>query len=108
MAFEAAGRSALRDTLPPWIGIIKDVSALLRFAATDGFLHDALVSSVVSDYPQLRNGIGLRRYCEDEMIARLMEKTNRTASASLDRQSHTLAAEHRNSVNDRIIVLIGV
>ena len=52
----------------------KDVIALLRFAATHGFLKDALiglVSTALSDYRQLRAKVGLQRYSEADMTARL-------------------------------------
>jgi hypothetical protein len=50
------------------------VIALLRFALTHGFLRDALIgliSTALSDYRQLRARIGLQRYSEAEMIAKL-------------------------------------
>jgi ubiquinone/menaquinone biosynthesis C-methylase UbiE len=69
-----SGRFVLGDILRPEVGMAKDVLALLRFAATHGFLRDALVglaSTALSDYRQLRTRIGLQRYREDEMIAKL-------------------------------------
>ncbi|MBR0752995.1 class I SAM-dependent methyltransferase [Bradyrhizobium jicamae] len=69
-----SGRFVLGDILRPEVGMAKDVLALLRFAARHGFLRDALiglVSTALSDYRQLRNKIGLQRYREDEMIAKL-------------------------------------
>lgn len=69
-----SGRFVLGDNLPPGTGMIGDVLALLRFAATHGFLLDALIGLIgtaLSDYPKLRNRIGLQRYTEDEMIAKL-------------------------------------
>jgi ubiquinone/menaquinone biosynthesis C-methylase UbiE len=68
------GRLVLGDILRPEVGMPRDVLALLRFAATHGFLRDALiglVSTALSDYRQLRNKIGLQRYGEAEMIAKL-------------------------------------
>ena len=52
----------------------RDVIALLRFARTHGFLRDALVglvSTALSDYRQLRSRVGLQRYSETEMVAKL-------------------------------------
>ena len=52
----------------------RDVLALLKFAGTHGFLTDAfygLASTALSDYRQLRTRIGLQRYGEAEMIAKL-------------------------------------
>ncbi|WP_431016622.1 class I SAM-dependent methyltransferase [Bradyrhizobium pachyrhizi] len=69
-----SGRFVLGDILRPEVGMARDVAALLRFAATHGFLRDALVglaSTALSDYRQLRTRIGLQRYREDEMIAKL-------------------------------------
>jgi ubiquinone/menaquinone biosynthesis C-methylase UbiE len=68
------GRLVLGDVLRPDVGMIRDVIALLRFAFTHGFLKDALiglVSTALSDYRQLRARIGLHRYGETEMIAKL-------------------------------------
>jgi tRNA G26 N,N-dimethylase Trm1 len=48
--------------------------ALLRFALTHGFLKDALVglvSTALSDYRQLRSRVGLQRYSEADMVAKL-------------------------------------
>ena len=52
------GRLVLGDILRPEVGMPRDVLALLRFAATHGFLKDALiglVSTALSDYRQLRD-----------------------------------------------------
>ena len=68
-----SGRFVLGDILRPEVGMGRDVIALLRFAATHGFLRDALVglaSTALSDYRQLRTRIGPQRYREDEMIAK--------------------------------------
>ena len=51
------GRLILGDILRPEVGMIRDVIALLRFAASQGFLKDALIgllSTALSDYRQLR------------------------------------------------------
>src|ERR1700737_4325779 len=67
------GRLVLGDILRPEVGIFRDVLALLRFAATHGFLKDALIgliSTALSDYRQLRSRVGLQRYGESEMIAK--------------------------------------
>ncbi|HEY2212577.1 MAG TPA: class I SAM-dependent methyltransferase [Bradyrhizobium sp.] len=68
------GRLVLGDILHPEVGMIRDVIALLRFALTHGFLRDALIgliSTALSDYRQLRSRVGLQRYRESEMIAKL-------------------------------------
>jgi ubiquinone/menaquinone biosynthesis C-methylase UbiE len=68
------GRLVVGDILRPEVGMIRDVTALLRFALTHGFLKDALiglVSTALSDYRQLRSKVGLQRYSEAEMVAKL-------------------------------------
>jgi ubiquinone/menaquinone biosynthesis C-methylase UbiE len=77
-----SGRLILGDILRPEVGMGRDVIALLRFALTHGFLKDALiglVSTALSDYRQLRSRVGLQRYSEDEMAAKL-ESNGFTAS----------------------------
>jgi hypothetical protein len=52
----------------------RDVLALLKFAGANGFLRDAcygLATTALSDYRQLRTRVGLRRYSESEMVAKL-------------------------------------
>jgi ubiquinone/menaquinone biosynthesis C-methylase UbiE len=69
-----SGRLILGDIMRPEVGMPSDVLALLRFAATHGFLRDALiglVSTALSDYRQLRARVGLQRYSEADMIAKL-------------------------------------
>ena len=69
-----SSRLVLGDILRPEVGMIRDVIALLRFALTHGFLKDAmkgLISTALSDYRQLRSKVGLHRYGETEMIAKL-------------------------------------
>ena len=69
-----SGWLVLGDILRPEVGMARDVLALLKFAATHGFLKDAfygLASTALSDYRQLRTRVGLQRYSEDEMIEKL-------------------------------------
>ncbi|MGB8399855.1 class I SAM-dependent methyltransferase [Bradyrhizobium sp.] len=69
-----SGRLVIGDILRPEVGMIRDIIALLRFAATHGFLRDALIgliSTALSDYRQLRKRIGLKRYGKSEMVAKL-------------------------------------
>jgi ubiquinone/menaquinone biosynthesis C-methylase UbiE len=76
------GRLVLGDILRPEVGMGRDVMALLRFALTHGFLKDALIgliSTALSDYRQLRSRVGLQRYSEADMTAKL-EKAGFTAS----------------------------
>ena len=68
------GCFVLGDILRPEVGMLRDVAALLRFAKANGFLKDALIglaSTALSDYRQLRTRVGLQRYSETEMIAKL-------------------------------------
>jgi len=68
------GRLVLGDILRPEVGMVRDVIALLRFAMTCGFLRDALIgliSTALSDYRQLRSRVGLQRYSEADMLAKL-------------------------------------
>jgi len=68
------GRLVLGDVLRPEVGMLRDVYALLRFARRYGFLRDAmlgLISTALSDYRQLRSRIGLQRYSEEEIVAKL-------------------------------------
>jgi ubiquinone/menaquinone biosynthesis C-methylase UbiE len=68
------GRLVLGDVLRPEVGMIRDVLALLMFASKHGFLRDALVGLVktaLSDYRELRTKVGLRRYSEQDMLAKL-------------------------------------
>src|ERR1700691_5295029 len=68
------GRLVLGDIMRPEVGMIRDVIALLRFALTHGFLRDALIgliSTALSDYRQLRSRVGLQRYSEAEIVAKL-------------------------------------
>jgi ubiquinone/menaquinone biosynthesis C-methylase UbiE len=95
------GRLVLGDILRPEVGMGRDVMALLRFAATHGFLRDALiglVSTALSDYRQLRARVGLQRYSETEMIEKL-KAAGFTASRALANIGHnpwrmTFVARH--------------
>jgi ubiquinone/menaquinone biosynthesis C-methylase UbiE len=68
------GRLLLGDILRPSVGMSRDVLALLWFARKYGFLRDAmigLVSTALSDYRELRTRLGLQRYREADVIAKL-------------------------------------
>jgi ubiquinone/menaquinone biosynthesis C-methylase UbiE len=96
-----SGRLVLGDILRPEIGMGRDVIALLHFAQTHGFLRDALVgliSTALSDYRQLRSRVGLQRYSETEMMAKLAA-AGFTASRALANIGHnpwrmTFVARH--------------
>lgn len=69
-----SGRLILGDILRPEVGMARDVLALLRLAVRHGFLKDALIgliSTALSDYRQLRSRVGLQRYSEAEIVAKL-------------------------------------
>jgi SAM-dependent methyltransferase len=62
------------DVLAPQVSALRDVIALLRFAAGHGFLGAALVGLVrtlASEYPSLRSHLGLTRYSEAAMLEKL-------------------------------------
>ena len=68
------GRLVVGDILRPEVGMARDVIALLRFALAHGFMMDALFGlarTALSDYRQLRSRVGLQRYSETDMIAKL-------------------------------------
>jgi SAM-dependent methyltransferase len=68
------GRFVLGDIIPPTAGAAADVLALLRFGAGHGFFLAALagvIRSALSDYRRLRSSLGLARYDEAGMLAKL-------------------------------------
>jgi len=81
------GRLVLGDILPPDLGMMTDVMALLRLGAKHGFLWDALVSLVktaLSDYRQLRTTLGLQHYSETDMLAKLKAAGYRSSRAQIN------------------------
>ncbi len=69
-----AGKLVVGDILAPDVGMGADVIALLRFAREHGFLKDALIGlmrTALSDYRQIRSTVGLQRYSESDMLAKL-------------------------------------
>jgi SAM-dependent methyltransferase len=62
------------DVVPPVAPVVSDVLALLRFGWKEGFFLAAvagLVRTFFSDYRRLRARMGLTRYSEQEMTAKL-------------------------------------
>ncbi len=62
------------DVVPPAAAVVSDVAALLRFGWQDGFFLAAvagLVRTFFSDYRRLRAKMGLTRYSEQQMAAKL-------------------------------------
>ena len=87
-----SGKLVLGDILQPNVGMFRDVMALLSFGLRHGFLKDALVgliSTALSDYRQLRSRIGLQRYSEDEITAKL------TAAGFAVQRAHTNIGHNR-------------
>ena len=69
-----AGRLVLGDVLQPRVGALSDALALLQFGRAHGFVTDAvlgLARTAMSDYARLRAHLGLTRYSEGEMLAKL-------------------------------------
>ncbi|MFD2185119.1 class I SAM-dependent methyltransferase [Rhodoplanes azumiensis] len=57
------------DVIPPDVGAVSDLFALLRYAAANGFLIAALVGVVrtaLSSYSKLRQQLGIAKYTEAE------------------------------------------
>ncbi len=75
-ALKPGGRLILSDVIPPQLGAAADATALLAFARREGFLVAAVVGlarTLLSDYRSLRRTLGLARYDEAAMLARLRE-----------------------------------
>src|SRR5262249_38936139 len=87
-----SGKLVLGDILQPNVGMGRDVMALLSFGLRHGFLKDALIgliSTALSDYRHLRSRIGLQRYSEDEITAKL------TATGFAAQRAHTNIGHNR-------------
>ena len=68
------GRFVLGDILDPAVGAVTDATALLKFAAKNGFLFDAvtgILRMALSNYRTLRQKIGLRCYSTEDMLHKL-------------------------------------
>lgn len=68
------GTLIVADVIPPDVGAVSDVVALLRYAAANDFLLAALVGlarTTISPYRKLRNKLGIARYTEAEFMQRL-------------------------------------
>jgi ubiquinone/menaquinone biosynthesis C-methylase UbiE len=62
------------DVIPPDAGALTDVTALLRYAAANGFLAAALIGLVrtaLSPYSRLRSRIGVTRYTQAAFTEKL-------------------------------------
>jgi|SRR5690242_3574361 SAM-dependent methyltransferase len=70
----SGGRLLLGDVIPPHISALTDALALLRFAASNRFLGAAvfgLLRTLASPYWRLRSRLGLTRYSEAAVMAKL-------------------------------------
>jgi ubiquinone/menaquinone biosynthesis C-methylase UbiE len=68
------GALILGDVLPPDLAMIDDVSALLKLAATNGFLTAAFVGlarTLFSDYRRIRGELGLTHHAQADLVGRL-------------------------------------
>jgi SAM-dependent methyltransferase len=68
------GTLIVADVIPPDVGAASDALALVRYAATHGFLLAALTGmarTALSPYRKLRAELGIARYGEAEFMARL-------------------------------------
>ncbi len=68
------GTLIVADVIPPHVGPVSDGLALLRYAAANGFLGDALIGltrTVLSRYVRLRGALGIARYGEAEFLEKL-------------------------------------
>jgi SAM-dependent methyltransferase len=72
----ADGVLIVADVIPPDVGPLSDVMALLRYAATNGFFVAALVGltrTALSPYRRLRNELGIARYSEADFLKKLQQ-----------------------------------
>jgi len=70
------GTLIFADVIPPDVGALSDVTALLRYAAKHGFLFAALVGlakTTVSPYRKIRNTLGIAQYTQAQFMRKLTE-----------------------------------
>jgi SAM-dependent methyltransferase len=68
------GTVIIADVIPPDVGKVSDVAALLRYAARHGFLLAALAGlarTAVSPYRKLRSQLGIAQYTEAQFMGKL-------------------------------------
>jgi SAM-dependent methyltransferase len=69
-----AGTLIVADVIPPDAGALTDVTALLRYAAANGFFVAALIGlarTAVSPYSRLRRRLGVTRYTQSAFTQKL-------------------------------------
>jgi len=82
------GALIVADVIPPDVGTISDVTALLRYAARNRFLLAAvlgLARTAISPYRKLRSQLGIAQYTEAEFRQKLV-----AAGFSVERLSRNL------------------
>jgi SAM-dependent methyltransferase len=70
------GTLIFADVIPPDVGTVSDVLALLRYAAKHGFLIAALAGlakTTVSPYRKIRNTLGIAQYTEARFMRKLTD-----------------------------------
>jgi SAM-dependent methyltransferase len=70
------GTLIFADVIPPDVGALSDVTALLRYAAKHGFLFAALVGlakTTVSPYRKIRSTLGIAQYTEAQFMRKLTD-----------------------------------
>ena len=70
------GTLIFADVIPPDVGALSDVSALIRYSAKHGFLIAALVGLVktsVSPYRKIRSTLGIAQYTQEQFIRKLTD-----------------------------------
>jgi SAM-dependent methyltransferase len=84
----SAGTLIVADVIPPDAGALADVTALLRYAAANGFFVAALwglVRTAASPYSRLRSRIGVTRYTQSDFMLKL-----ESAGFTAERLPHNL------------------
>lgn len=70
------GTLIFADVIPPDVGTLSDVVALLRYAARHGFLVAALIGlakTTVSPYRKIRSTLGVAQYTESQFMRKLAD-----------------------------------
>jgi SAM-dependent methyltransferase len=99
------GTLLVSDIIPPQLSAAADVEALLRFAATNGFLLAALgglARTLFSDYRRLRARYGLTHYGEADMLRTLAAAgfTGERAAKNIGHSQARLAFVARPGLRD--------
>jgi SAM-dependent methyltransferase len=82
------GALIVADVIPPDVGAISDVTALLRYARRNGFLLAAMLGlarTAISPYRKLRSQLGIAQYTEADFRQKLV-----AAGLSAERLTHNL------------------